>query len=68
MYYSLAKLLINVFLLSFYVVQVFLIDHIPCISRTGYDVTEHFEISLFVGFVVLIADIVNSTILTLYFQ
>ena len=67
MYYSLAKLMTNVFLLSFYAIQMFAVDHIPCIW-TGFDVTERFEISLFLGFVVLIADIVNSTILALYFQ
>ena len=68
MYYSLAKLASNAFLLSFYVVQVFAVDHVPCIWKTGYDVTERFELSLFLGFVVLIADVVNSTILASYFH
>ena len=61
------KLVINAFLISFYVVQVIAVEHYPCKAKNGHDITKRFEISFILGLIVLVADLVNSTVLATYF-
>ena len=65
--YYIANLLMNVFLLSFYVVLA-ASDHIPCKTKSGYNITQKFDFVFGLGAVIIAADAFNSAVPCIYFR
>ena len=66
--YYIANLLANMFLLSFYVIQVFGIDHQSCKTKSGHDIAEHFYVMFNAGFIILAIETLNSSIPYIFFR
>ena len=65
-YYA-SHLLVNVFLLSLYSIQMY-IEHKPCTSSSGENITSDFKFAFGFGLFSLIAEVVNTQILAIYFR
>ena len=64
--YYMTNLLVNVFLICLYTVQVFG-DHANCITR-GSNTTDQFKFAFSSGCIVLIAESLNSNVICIYFR
>lgn len=67
MSHYIAKLMVNVTLLSLYSFQVFS-QHQPCLTKSETNITDRFELSFLLGFIILIVDFVNAGMLNVYFR
>ena len=65
--YYIVKLFTNVFLLSVYVIVV-ASPHVSCRTKSGINVTEHFDFAFSLGIVVLSMDAFNAAVPCLYFR
>ena len=57
----------NITLLSLYAVQVFTPHH-ECLTRGGRNITDNFELAFLLGFIILAADFINSSFMTIYYR
>ena len=65
--YYITNLLVNVFLLALYIVQLYA-EHLQCVSESGRNVTSTFDFAFRFGFIVLACDTANSSILRIFFR
>ena len=65
-YYT-ANLFFNVLLLAFYAVMV-ISSHEPCLTRSGTNITDGFEMAFLLGLFVLVGDFINSNIISILFR
>ena len=65
--YYIANLITNFFLLSYYIVIV-ASHHLPCKTKSGYNITQNFDFVFVLGLVIVSADFFNSAIPCIWFR
>ena len=65
--YYISNLFTNAFLLSFYIVSLY-IDHSTCRTKNEFYVTDYFDFVLYLGIVILLMDTFNSAVPCIYFR